>query len=269
MAKIKVPNSYDVVGSIAILKFEDAKLKEKKKIAKKLLNERKNIKTVVEKKEKIKGRLRTLNTRHLAGKKTTETIHVESGCKFKVDIEDCYFSPRLSNERLEIARKINKMRKKKKKVLVMFSGVAPYPIIIAKYAKPKKVYSVELGRKCSKYAKENIKLNRVNVKHIQGDVKKVLPKLKEKFDVIVMPRPRLKNTFLQQAFSVSRKNTRIIYYGFGKNIENIKEKIKNEASIFSKKIKGKTRTKIRFLEEDTAGNIAPYKFRYRIIFKIV
>jgi len=263
--ELKIPSSYDVIGNIAILKFdEDSKLKrrDKKKIAKELLEERKNVKTVFEKVEKIKGRLRTLNLKYLAGEKTKETIHVESGCKFKVNVEECYFSPRLSNERLEVAKKIMCIEKKDLKVLVMFAGVAPYSIIIAKKANPEKVYSVELGRKCSEMAKENIEINNLNnVKVIQGDVKKVIPKIEEKFDVVVMPRPRLKPTFLSEAFSVSKKGTIIIYYGFGKDINEIKEKIKKDAKENNKKIK--------FLEENIAGNIAPYKFRYRIDFEVL
>ena len=76
-----------------------------------------------------------------------------------------------------------------------------------------------------------------------------------------MPRPQLKDTFLEQAFMVSKKGCEIVYYGFGQDIEKIKEQIKDEADKAGKKIK--------FSEEDTAGNIAPYKFRYRIIFQVV
>ncbi len=257
--KIEIPSSYDVIGDIAILKFDQDS--NKKKVAKKLLKERKNIRTVVEKVGKIEGKLRTLNVKWLAGEKKTETIHTESGCKFKLDIEECYFSPRLSNERLEVAEKI-----KGGEVLVMFSGVGPYPIIIAKKSKPKRIVSIELGKKCCEYARENVKLNKVfeRVEVIQGDVRKEVPKLKDKnerFDIIAMPRPRLKETFLQEAFKVLKKKGKIIYYGFGKDIEEIKKQIREEAK--------KAGKKINFLESNTAGNIAPYKFRYRIIFSVV
>ncbi|MEK6820504.1 MAG: class I SAM-dependent methyltransferase family protein, partial [Nanoarchaeota archaeon] len=172
---MKVPRAYDVIGSIAILKFpEKTGKKEKKKTACKLLEERKNIKTVLEKTEKVKGRLRTIKTRYLAGLKSRETIHKESSCLFKLDVEKCYFSPRLSGERLEIAKEI----RKKDKVLVMFSGVGPYPIVIGKISGCKKVVSIELSRIASKYAKENVKLNKLkNVEIVQGDVKRLAEKL--------------------------------------------------------------------------------------------
>ena len=249
---------YDVIGNIAILKFpEKTENIKKKKIAFELLKKQKNIKTVLEKVDKVKGRLRTIKTRFLAGKNTRETIHKESGCLFKLDVEKCYFSPRLSGERAEIVKKI----KSKDKVLVMFSGIAPFSIVIAKLSGARKIVSIELGEFCCKYARENILLNKTNnVEIIQGDVKKVVSKLKEKFDKIVMPRPQLKETFLKQAFSVSKKGTIIFYYDFGKEEKEILEKIGKEA--------GKYKKRIKILGIKKAGDIAPYKYRFRVDFKI-
>lgn len=250
--------AYDIIGEIAVMKFEKGtNNKEKKKLAEKLLKQN-NIRTVLEKTEKIKGKLRTYKTKFLAGKKTTETVHKENNCLFKLDVASCYFSPRLSNERKEIAGKI----RKNDKVLVMFAGVAPYSVVIAKLAKPKKVVSVELGKKCCKYAKENILLNRLdNVEIIQGDVKKKIPRMKEKFDVIVMPRPQLQDSFLKEAFSVSKKGTRIFYRDFGADVGKILERVYKESKKFRKNIKVERVKK--------AGEIAPFKFRWMIDFKIV
>lgn len=250
-------SSFDIIGSIAIVKFPDGtNQKEKKDTAKKILKDIKHVKTVVEKTERIKGRLRTMKTKFLAGIKTKETIHKESGCFFKINIDKCYFSPRLSNERLEIAREI----KQRDRVLVMFSGVAPYPIVIAKIAKPKKVISIELGKECCKYAKENVKLNKLdNVEIIQGDVKRIIPKLakkKIKFDKIVMPRPQLKDSFLHEAFLVSKKGTKIFYYDFDRDVQNIFEKI----NLVLKKEK----KKIKVVRVKKAGEIAPYRYRWRV-----
>lgn len=257
--------SYDTIGDIIILKFpEKREIKEidKKKIAEKLLKQHKNIHTILEKSGKIKGRLRTLKTKFLAGIKKTETIHKESSCLFKLDVEKCYFSPRLSNERLEIANQIKKT--KAKKVLIMFSGVSPYSIILSKVAKPEKVVSIELGRECCKYARENVKLNKLsNIEIIRGDVKKVVPKLKVKFDAILMPRPNLKETFLKEAFKVTKKGTIIFYNAFGseKELNKELEKIYKESRKFKKTIK--------VLKIKKAGDIAPYKFRWRIDFRVI
>ncbi len=255
--------SFDLIGSIAILKFTQETLKEKKRIAEMLMLQNKHITTVLEKKEKIKGRLRTLKTRYIAGIKTKEALHKENGCLFHLDVEKCYFSPRLSNERLEIAKKI----KKKENVLVMFSGIGAYPIVIAKLAKPKSVTAIELGKECHKYALENAKRNKVNISLFQGDVKRIIPKLikekkLEKFDKIIMPRPQLKETFLKEAFLVSKKGTIIFYYAFCQEDELTKiiYTIEKEAK--------RSRKKIEIKDVRKAGDIAPYKYRWRIEFEV-
>ena len=257
--------SYDIIGNIAIMKFGKERKKEKLKEAKKLLK-RKNIKTVLEKSERVKGRLRTIKTKFLAGDKTLETVHKENNCKFRLNVEGCYFSPRLAEERKQIAGKV----KKKDKVLVMFSGVAPFAVAIAKRAK--EVTAIELSRACSKYAEVNVRLNKLdNVKLIQGDVKKKVTKgglivkgnlVPLQFDVIVMPRPNLKETFLKQAFSVAKKGTIIYYYCFGNQdkLGKMIEQVYRESK--------KVRKKIKILKVKKAGDIAPYKFRYRVEIKI-
>lgn len=249
--------NYDILGNIAIVKFpKEAKKNEKIEKARELL-ENKSIKTVLEKTNKVSGRLRTIKTKYLLGEKTKIAFYRENGCLFKFNVETCYFSPRLANERLEVA----KMIMKSDNVLVMFAGVAPFSIVIAKTAKPKKIVSVELGKECCKYAEENIIRNKVEniIRVLQGDVKKIIPKLeKERFDFIVMPRPNLKDSFLKQALGVSKKGTRIVYYGFSS--EDEKDKMVDGLLKEAKKINRKIKIN-RVLE---AGDIAPYEHRYRI-----
>jgi tRNA (guanine37-N1)-methyltransferase len=221
--------SFDLLGSIAIVKFpEGLKLKDKKKFAEKLLREQPAIKTILEKKEKIKGRLRKLSTQFIAGENTKEVLYRENNCIFRFNTDETYFSPRLSNERREISSKI----KKGDLVLVMFAGVAPFPIVLAKNSKAKIVYSNEINREANKYAELNISMNKLKgrVELLPGDVKRVAKKIKQKFDVIVMPRPQLKDSFLQQAFQLSKKGTRVYYYDFCKEDETdlIISKIKKE-----------------------------------------
>jgi len=147
----------------------------------------------------------------------------------------------------------------------MFAGVAPFSIVIAKNSHAEKVYSNEINREANKYAELNVELNRVKDKVIMlpGDIKKIAEKLKQKFNVIVMPRPQLKDTFLKQAFLLSKKGTKIYYYDFCRisEVESVIEKIKKEAKENKKKIK--------IIKIKKAGEIAPYKIRLRVDFKIV
>ncbi len=249
--------SYDFIGNIAIVKFNGENKKEKKKFAEELLKH-KNIKNVLEKADRIKGRLRTAKLKFVGGEDRRETIHKENGCRFLLNVETCYFSPRLSEDRKYVSGRV----KKNDKVLVMFGGVGPYAIAIARMGRAKEITSVEISKECSKYALKNVGLNKTyDVKIIQGDVKKKLTGL-GKFDFIVMARPNLKETFFKYALNVSGKGTRIYYHLFcneadlQKNIEKLKEEAKKEKREI--KIAGIRKT----------GDIAPYKFRYGVEIKV-
>ena len=279
----------DIVGNIAILKFDRAvSLRAKKKVALDFLSEHKSVGTVLEKVGKFSGRLRTLKTRFLVGEKTKEVLYRENGCVFRFNVDTCYFSPRLSTER----KKVASMVRRGEKVLVMFGGVAPFGIVIGKKLKKcaggvesekcaegivrlptrgqgatrskGKVVSVELGRECSKYALQNVKRNKLeNVEIVQGDVRKKCPLLREKFDRIVMARPNLKDDFLDVAFPLVKKGGVIHYYGFyeiGK-VGELKE-------LVSKRV-GEAGRKIRILKIEKAGDIGPYRFRWRVDFKVL
>ena len=256
--------NYDILGNIAIVKFGNGISDEEKlRKAEEIIAQYKSVRTVLEKTDKVSGRLRTIKTKLVLGEDTLIANYVENGCKFKLNVETCYFSPRLAGERLDVA----KMIKPKDKVLVMFSGVAPFSIVVAKHARPKKLVSVELGKECCKYALENVKMNKLDniVEVLQGDVKRIVPKLslrKEKFDVILMPRPNLKDTFLKQAFELCKKNTKIIYYGFcpESKLDVMLEELYKEAK--------KCKKKIKIIHVKEAGDIAPYEHRYRVEIKV-
>ena len=253
---------YDALGNIVIIKFDwNKSLKEKKEFALNYLEKNRNVKTVLEKTEKFHGRLRTLKTRFLAGDKNLEALYRENGCDFRFNVETCYFSPRLASERKEVAELV----KKGENVLVMFGGVAPFAIIIAKLSKAKKVTSVELGKDCSKYAEMNVKRNKLQdkIQIVQGDVKRVLPKMKEKFDRIVMARPNLKDSFLSSAFPRIKKGRIIHYYGFynEEDLRNLKDLITTEAK--------KAKKKIKIQKISRAGDIGARKFRYRADIKVI
>jgi len=257
----KIPQ--DIVGDIAILKFPKRTLWIIKKLkAKKFLKEHKTVKTVLEKTGSFSGRLRTLSTKHLAGIKTKEATYKENDCIFKFNVDESYFSPRLSNERKVIADEVTKLAKKNYKILVMFAGISPYPIVIAKKLKQAKkkatIISNELNRKANDDAKKIITLNKFQkqITLIGGDAKKLPNKIKEKQDLILMPRPNLKDTFLKTALKLSKKGTTIFYHGFGTKESVLKE------------IKKDTKGKIGKIKIRKAGDIGPYIYRWQAQFKV-
>lgn len=245
--------AYDILGNIVIFKFKrGTKQTEKKKIALRFLKEHKGIATALEKSGRFKGRLRTHTTKFVAGVKNKEALYRENGCEFRFNVDSCYFSPRLSSDRMEVAKMVGK----KERVLVMFGGVGPYAIVIARVAKPKRVVSVELGRECSKYALENMKRNKVNVEVVQGDVRKKVPGL-GKFDRIMMARPNLKDSFLDVGFRAIKKGGIIHYHGFydEEKVGEMKELFESEAK--------KAKRKIKILGIKKAGDIGVKRYRYR------
>lgn len=255
---------YDIIGNIAIVKFSrGTKSAVKKKFANELMAERKMVTTVLEKVGKFSGRLRTLDTRWIGGEKSREVLYRENNCWFRFNTDTCYFSPRLANERLEVA----KMVKKGENVLVLFGGVAPFAIVIAKMSGAERVVSVELGKDCSKYALENVKRNKLNnVEIIQGDVRKKLPLMKkkgEKYDRIVMARPNLKDSFLDVSFPLCKKGGMIHYYGFCKeeDLPGMLEMVKWEAK--------NAKRKIKIMGVRKAGDIGVREFRYRVDIKVI
>ena len=271
----KIPQ--DIVGDIAILKFKRRTpwlIKKLKAI--KFLKDHKTLKTVVEKTHGFSGKLRTLTTKHLAGIKTKQTTYRENGCTFKFNIDKSYFSPRLSNERKVIADEVIRLSKtnskigsaptnnknKSVRVLVMFAGISPYPIVIArkfKLAKKKAtIISNELNKNANKESERNITLNKLQnyITLANGDAKKLAEKLKGKFDIILMTRPNLKDTFLKTALKLSKKGTTIFYHGFGTKEEVLKE------------IKRDTNGKIGKIEIRKAGDIGLKKWRWQAQFKV-
>ncbi len=253
--------AYDIFGNIAILKGEGKTKKEKITEAKKLLS-KPGVSTVLEKATNVRGRLRTIKTKYLLGKRTLIAEHKENMCVFHFNVETCYFSPRLANERQRISEKINM----NDKVLVMFAGVGVYPIVIYKYKKPLKIVCVEIGKECCKYFKENLLLNRIppgKIEVIAGDVKKKINSRLGKFDVVIMARPNLKESFLKYGLYACKKGTRLFYYGFCNDdeIKGLVKELIDEARRLKRKIK--------MIDVIHACEIAPYKHRYRIEFRVM
>ena len=251
-----IPRSFDVVGDILIFSDFPKELKKKERIiGLYLLKKLKQVNVIAIKTKKYSGKFRTPKLKIIAGENRKEAIHKENGLILRLNVETCYFSPRLGTERL----RISKLVKKNECVLVMFSGVAPYPLTISKYSKAKMIYCVEINKKAHNYAVINVNKNkRNNIKLFNGDVRKVLPKLNVKFDRILMPLPKGAEPYLDLAFSMIKRNGIIHFYDFldQKDIPKIAiEKVK------------KLNKKIQILRCVKCGQLGPGKFRVCLDFK--
>lgn len=253
--------SFDIVGDVAIIKIPDELLHKKEVIGKALMKVHHHLKTVLLQTSPVSGELRTRDLEVIAGEPRTETVHKESGCYFKTDLARTYFSPRLAHERLRIANLIEAGEV----VTNMFSGVGCYSIIIAKKARPSRVYSIDKNEIAVKYMCHNIRINKVGstVTPILGDAREVIEtRLKENADRVLMPLPEFGRDFFETGLRALKHEGGIIhFYDFGEE-PNLFEPSLN----FTRKIA--TDRKIELLGKRKVRSYAPHLYHVVLDLKI-
>ena len=206
-----ISKSFDIVGDIAIVRISP-KLKHKEVlVAEILVKIHRNVKTVLNQIGPVKNDYRLRKLEWVWGEKKVKTIHRESGCLYKVNLAEVYFSPRLSFERMRIAKIVNKGEV----VVNMFAGVGCFSIMIAKHSEAGKVYSIDLNPKAVKLMSENICLNKVEgkVKAILGDAWKIIEtNFRGKADRVLMPLPIKAFEYLDIALLALKSTRGIIHY---------------------------------------------------------
>ena len=203
-------SSFDQIGDIIIVRIPDSLLTKKKLIGETLLNEVKIAKSVFYQASAVEGDFRTRNLEILAGEDKTETEYKEFGCKFTVDVENAFFSPRLSTERERIANLVQDGET----IVNMFAGVGMFSIMIAKKKKCT-VYSIDINPIASKLCEKNIITNKLagNIISINGDASQVIQEqLENKSDRTLMLLPERSDEFLKSAINATKSGGIIHYY---------------------------------------------------------
>jgi tRNA (guanine37-N1)-methyltransferase len=204
-------SSYDIVGDIAIIRFSEASKKHSKAIAEAIMNVHKNVKTVLAQTSPVSGDFRLRKLEFIAGENKTCTVHKESGCIFSVNIEECYFSPRLFYERKRITRQV----KNREIIVNMFAGVGCFSIIIGKYSDAETIYSIDINPVAIQNMRENVRLNGLygRVIPILGDAKEIIEKkLSHVSDRVLMPLPEKAYEYLPYALLALKKSGGWIHY---------------------------------------------------------
>jgi len=220
--------SYDIVGEIAIVRLPKGLQNRTQIIAEAIMQTHKHIKTVLCQAGPVSGDFRLRKLEWVAGERKTEATHREHGCVFKVDLERCYFSPRLSYERMRISKQVQP----NEVVVNMFAGVGCYSILMAKHSEAERIYSIDLNPVAVEYTRENIRLNRVEgrVVPLLGDAKKIIEeRLINTLNRVLMPLPEKAYEYLDCAVSALKPTGGWIhYYDFehAKKHENPIEKVK-------------------------------------------
>jgi tRNA (guanine37-N1)-methyltransferase len=207
----KLVSGFDALGNIAIIEIPKELEKKEKKIAQAVLETNVGIRTVCKKTGAHKGKYRIEPVKIIAGERKLVADYKESGCRFRIHLGKTFFSPRLSFERLRIAKQINKGET----VGTFFAGVGPFPIVFAKHSPMKRAVAIELNPNSVKDLKFNIKLNKMGdtIEPVLGDVKKVVPrKFRGVFDRVVMPLPKGAEDFLKEAMVSLKPEGGIIHF---------------------------------------------------------
>ncbi len=256
-----VPRSFDLIGSIAVVNIKPEVKKYEKEIAKAIMQLHNPVKTVLKKASTMHGEYRVRKVKFIAGEKSTETLYRENNVAIKLDVAKTYFSVRLSHERERIAALV----KDKENVLVMFAGVGPFALVIAKKYPKVNVVGIELNPNAAKHFEENIELNKLtNCTAICGDVRKFISrKFKNWANRILMPLPKSAETFLDVAFKAAKNNAIVHLYNFGAE-ENAFEQVKQKINKAAKKSK----VKIKILNENIVRPYAPHIVQVCVDFKI-
>ena len=202
--------AFDQIGDIIILRIPDSLVSKKEIIGNVLLEKVKTAKSVFYQSSPVSGDFRTRKLELLAGEDKTETEYKEHGCRFIVDVEKAFFSPRLSTERDRIANLIQDGET----VINMFGGVGMFSIIAAKKKKCV-VYNIDINPNASRLCEQNINLNKLvgKVESITGDATKIIEdRLAGIGDRILMLLPERSDEFLDSAIKAAKKNGIIHYY---------------------------------------------------------
>jgi tRNA (guanine37-N1)-methyltransferase len=204
-----LPTSYDIVGDIILIKLAEDLRPYRHVIGEALLRTHRNV-HVVCRVNPVSGELRTRDVEVIAGEHRTVTTHTEYGLSLSVDIQATYFSSRLSSERKRIADLVQP----EETIVDMFAGVAPFSIMIARYAAPRIVYAIDKNKEAVKFAEHNVRQNHVldKVEVIKADASQVATIVPQKADRIIMNLPFTAHRFFSTALSIANATCMIHYY---------------------------------------------------------
>ncbi|MEM2924618.1 MAG: class I SAM-dependent methyltransferase family protein [Methanocellales archaeon] len=226
-----LPKSWQVLGSIVVVKIPRELEHRKKEIGEAFLKLYPRCKTVLNDKG-VRGQLREPDIEIIIGSKT-ETIHIENKCKFKLDAAKLIFSPGNLTERLRMSK-----LGRGEVVVDMFAGIGYFSIPMAVHSQPKKIYAIELNPVAFHYLKQNIVLNKVEaiVEPIFGNCLEVTPK--NIADRVIMGYVHETHVYLKAAIEALNKKGIIHYHEAVPEVlmkTRPRERIKQAAEALGKK----------------------------------
>ncbi|MFO7792046.1 MAG: class I SAM-dependent methyltransferase family protein [Candidatus Saliniplasma sp.] len=152
--KEKLPSRWEMIGDVLLIKLPE-ELEGYSEHIGKIYAEVLDMKTVLIQGD-IAGKKREPEVKKIYGDET-ETIHLENGVRFKLDLSEVMFSSGNIDERVRMAG----VPGRGETIVDMFSGIGYFSLPMAVHSKPDMIYSLEINDVAYRYLKENIKLNDV------------------------------------------------------------------------------------------------------------
>ncbi len=243
---------FDIIGDIAVVIIAEGLEAHERLIAETILAIHKNVTTVFKRDGTYSGEYRTIPVTFIAGERKTETLCREFGVRLLLDIEKVYFSIRSGHERKRIADLV----RPGENVLVMFSGVAPYPLMISQYSHAENITGIEINETAHNYGVRNLRLNKArNIELIHDDVISAVSRSDETYDRIIMPLPYRAGDYLEAAVRALLPGGTLHFYDFkcSCNFDKTAELISSQAVLL-----GRTMTSSKIV---LCGHSSPQIYR--------
>jgi tRNA wybutosine-synthesizing protein 2 len=240
-----LPRRYQIIGKILLVKLEPSLSRHRKAIGKTILKILPYIKSVLWVKE-IRGNKRLPSTEVIAGLKNCETMHNEHKCAYWLNPAKITFSKGNKFEKLRLLKQI----KPTDTVVDMFAGIGYWSIPIAKHAKPRKIYAIDINPLSLRYLERNTYANKVAIEILEGDCKKFAPLLQNSANHVIMGYFDTIPYF--QSALIIAKSGGIIHYHDKKHTNDIL-KLKNDLKTIAKK----ANATISFKTTKTVKSFAP------------
>ncbi|HKZ60312.1 MAG TPA: methyltransferase [Candidatus Thermoplasmatota archaeon] len=205
-----LPQSFDHVGDIAVVKFDERNERWKDEVARAILASYKGIRAVAAD-EGVEGETRVRALRKIAGEGDLSTVYKEFGIAIEVDLSKTFFTPRLAGERRRLALLVAPYEH----VLDAFAGVGPISLQIAKLQPTAEVESVDINGAAVEILRRNAQRNKLkNIRAHEGDFKAFAAAAKPRsFSRVVMNLPHRAKEFLPDALPLVALGGFVHLYG--------------------------------------------------------
>ena len=165
------PRRWERIGGVLVLRLPSEGQPQARVIAK-IFGMVLGARTVVQDRSGIHGPMRVPDVRVLWGD-GTETLHVEGGIRYALDVARVMFSSGNVAERVGIAERVRPGAV----VVDLFAGIGYFSLPIAVRGRAKTVYGCELNPVSFRYLVENTRLNRAtNLVPLLGDCRAIAPR---------------------------------------------------------------------------------------------